>query len=86
LIYNDWLTSTLLQTKLFVPPLRPHHVPRPDLVKRLDDGLFRGCSLTLISAPAGYGKSTYDIYGKLGVHIRLQAVTRARELNLLPSS
>jgi ATP/maltotriose-dependent transcriptional regulator MalT len=56
------------------------------LVKRLDDGLFRGCSLTLISAPAGYGKSTYNIYGKLGVHSRLQAVTRARELNLLPSS
>lgn len=33
-------------------------MPRPELIQRLDDGLQGGCSLTLISAPAGYGKST----------------------------
>jgi ATP/maltotriose-dependent transcriptional regulator MalT len=31
-------------------------VPRPRLLKRLDDGLHR--RLTVISGPAGYGKST----------------------------
>lgn len=31
---------------------------RPDLLARLDAGLVRGCKLSLISAPVGYGKST----------------------------
>jgi LuxR family maltose regulon positive regulatory protein len=46
----------LLSTKLNIP--RPRHdlVPRPRLVQRLNDGLDR--KLTLISAPAGFGKTT----------------------------
>jgi LuxR family maltose regulon positive regulatory protein len=47
-----------LQTKLYVPPIRPALVSRPRLVQRLDAGLDRGCRLTLVSAPAGYGKTT----------------------------
>ncbi len=46
----------LLQTKLYVPRLRPSLVPRPHLIKKLNTGLHR--KLTLISAPAGFGKTT----------------------------
>ncbi|MEO8396676.1 MAG: serine hydrolase [Chloroflexota bacterium] len=46
----------LLRTKLYVPPKRPHLVPRPRLTERLNQGLTR--KLTLISAPPGFGKTT----------------------------
>ena len=46
----------LLTTKLFIPPTRPELVPRPRLIERLDRGLHR--KLTLISAPADFGKIT----------------------------
>ena len=59
----------ILQTKLYIPPIRPDPSPpdgtsalrarlvsRPRLIKRLNQGLYR--KLTLISAPAGYGKTT----------------------------
>jgi LuxR family maltose regulon positive regulatory protein len=46
----------LLTTKLFVPPARPDLVPRPRLTQRLNEGMTR--KLTLLSAPAGYGKTT----------------------------
>ena len=50
------MPAALLTTKLFFPPARPALVPRPRLVERLQAGL-RG-PLTLISAPAGSGKTT----------------------------
>jgi LuxR family maltose regulon positive regulatory protein len=50
------MTTPLLQTKLFIPPLRQELVSRPRLVDRLNAGL-RG-ELTLVSAPAGFGKTT----------------------------
>ncbi|MBE7555734.1 MAG: AAA family ATPase [Anaerolineales bacterium] len=43
-------------TKLYIPPPVPHLVPRPRLSERLNQGL--NGRLTLISAPAGYGKTT----------------------------
>ncbi len=46
----------LLRTKLAVPPLQPRLVPGPDLVGVLEQGGSR--KLTLISAPAGFGKTT----------------------------
>jgi LuxR family maltose regulon positive regulatory protein len=46
----------LLTTKLFIPPTRPELVPRPRLIEQLNGGLHR--KLTLISAPAGFGKTT----------------------------
>jgi ATP/maltotriose-dependent transcriptional regulator MalT len=46
----------LLRTKLYIPPLRHEQVPRPRLIERLNAGLDR--KLTLISAPAGFGKTT----------------------------
>jgi LuxR family maltose regulon positive regulatory protein len=48
----------LLTTKLYIPPPRPNLVPRPRLVQRLEEGLRLGRTLTLISAPAGFGKTT----------------------------
>jgi LuxR family maltose regulon positive regulatory protein len=52
------MLDTLLRTKLFVPPLRPNLVRRPQLVEQLNHGLQLGHRLTLISAPAGFGKTT----------------------------
>jgi LuxR family transcriptional regulator, maltose regulon positive regulatory protein len=46
----------LLATKLQVPRPRPHQVRRTHLFQRLQQGMER--TLTLISAPAGFGKST----------------------------
>jgi LuxR family maltose regulon positive regulatory protein len=50
------MTTELLATKLYVPPVRPEMVSRPRLIQRLNSGLHR--KLTLISAPAGFGKTT----------------------------
>src|SRR3972149_917641 len=50
------MEPALLATKLFVPPARPGLVPRPRLVDRLKASL--SCSLVLVSAPAGFGKTT----------------------------
>ena len=51
-------TLTLLTQKLFVPTLPARRVVRVPLLQRLDAGLTAGRGVTLISAPAGYGKST----------------------------
>jgi len=42
------VTDSILQTKLYVPPLRSSLVPRPRLIAKLDAGLEG--RLTLISA------------------------------------
>jgi LuxR family maltose regulon positive regulatory protein len=44
----------LLATKLFIPPARPNRVPRPRLIEQLKVSR----PLTLIAAPAGFGKTT----------------------------
>ena len=48
----------LLTTKLHRPTVRPDVVSRPRLLARLDEGLRHARPLTLVSAPAGYGKTT----------------------------
>ncbi len=50
------MSTPILATKLYIPPTRPELVPRPRLIERLNEGLRR--KLTLISAPAGFGKTT----------------------------
>jgi LuxR family maltose regulon positive regulatory protein len=57
--------TSLLNTKLYFPPLRLSLVPRPRLVERLEKGLSG--PLTLISAPAGYGKTTLMSEWRAGV-------------------
>ncbi len=46
----------LLKTKLFIPRPRKNLVSRPRLIESLNAGLDR--KLTLIAAPAGFGKTT----------------------------
>lgn len=46
----------ILATKLYLPPSRPHVVLRPRLIERLNAGLHG--KLTLVAAPAGFGKTT----------------------------
>src|SRR5438270_10091667 len=48
--------TPILATKLYLPRLRPNVVSRPRLIERLNEGLHR--NLTLIAAPAGFGKTT----------------------------
>src|SRR5713101_2942518 len=50
------MPTPLLATKLNIPRLRPNVVLRPRLIERLNEGLHR--KLALISAPAGFGKTT----------------------------
>ena len=52
------MPDPLLLTKLFIPPPRHTRVFRPRLVERLNAGLAAGSRLTLISAAAGFGKTT----------------------------
>ena len=49
------MSLTIISTKLYIPPIRKDYVPRPRLIKRLDEGLT--CKLALVSAPAGFGKT-----------------------------
>src|SRR5579859_2121305 len=50
------MASPLLETKLYVPRWRRGLVSRPKLSQRLNRGLE--AKLTLVSAPAGFGKTT----------------------------
>jgi LuxR family maltose regulon positive regulatory protein len=72
---------SLLATKLYIPPIRPELVSRPRLIEQLKAGLpTRGGfsrtrdafsrALTLISAPAGFGKTTLvsEWVHKVGAH------------------
>lgn len=48
----------LVTAKLHRPLVRSDVVPRPRLSRRLDDACHQGLKLTLVSAPAGFGKTT----------------------------
>ena len=50
------MATSILETKLYAPPIRPDTVSRPRLIERLNVRPER--KVTLISAPAGYGKTT----------------------------
>ena len=52
------MTGPLLVSKLRLPLARERGVARPELLLRLNHGLRSGHRLTLVSAPAGYGKTT----------------------------
>ena len=52
------MAAAVLVTKLYVPPPSPKAVSRPRLIEQLDAGLAAGSKLVLVSAPAGFGKST----------------------------
>ena len=48
------MLTPLLATKLYIPPARANRVPRSRLIEQLN--ILR--PLTLIAAPAGFGKTT----------------------------
>ncbi len=48
--------APILNTKIYIPPSRPYAVLRPRLRERLTAGMHG--KLTLVSAPAGFGKTT----------------------------
>jgi len=50
------MSTPILATKFYIPPPRAKIVLRPRLIERLNEGLQR--KLTLISASAGFGKTT----------------------------
>ena len=50
------MPAPILATKLYIPPPRTGIVLRPRLIERLNEG--KQAKLTLISAPAGFGKTT----------------------------
>ena len=52
------MATPILATKLYIPPSPQKVVARSRLVERLNEGFSLGRKLTLISAPAGFGKST----------------------------
>lgn len=53
------MSIPILRTKLRPPLIPPNLVPRPRLIERLNEGWRR--QLTLVSAPAGFGKTTLVI-------------------------
>jgi LuxR family maltose regulon positive regulatory protein len=52
------MAAPILATKLYIPPPRPKVVSRAHLIERLNEGLQHMPGVTLISAPAGFGKTT----------------------------
>jgi len=68
--------TPIVSTKLNTPRLRPHLITRPQLIDKLDAGAR--CPFILISAPAGYGKTTL-----LGSWIASRCLSAAR-LSLEP--
>lgn len=48
----------VLSTKLYIPPIQSSLVQRPRLVQHLENGYQSGKLVTLVSAPAGFGKTT----------------------------
>ncbi|MCQ3937846.1 MAG: helix-turn-helix transcriptional regulator [Chloroflexi bacterium] len=56
--YNCVVPAQILATKLYIPAPRSKIVLRPRLIERMNEGLAMGRRLTLISASAGFGKTT----------------------------
>jgi LuxR family maltose regulon positive regulatory protein len=57
-LYTRSMPAPILATKLYLPPPRPKAVLRPRLIERLNEAISAGRRLTLISAPAGFGKTS----------------------------
>jgi LuxR family maltose regulon positive regulatory protein len=57
-LYTCPVSALILTTKLYIPPPPLRVVSRPRLIERLNEGLSASHKLTLISAPAGFGKTT----------------------------
>jgi LuxR family maltose regulon positive regulatory protein len=76
------MSTPILTTKLTIPPRRPDWIVRLRLLNRLDEGLEG--KLTLISAPAGSGKTTLAASWLHGLSARKQSAPRVAWLSLDP--
>ena len=56
--YDPKVRTPVLATKLYAPTRRPQLVARPRLLEQLDTTLDANNRLALVSAPAGFGKTT----------------------------
>ena len=74
------MNSILLATKTQIPPQLSRHVPRPRLVEALESGL-RQRKFFLISAPAGYGKTTLLAQWAHASHARVAWLSLSAEDN-----
>ena len=52
------MSSSLLSTKLYIPPARANAIARPRLTEKLLSSVNHPGSFTLLSGPAGFGKTT----------------------------
>jgi len=52
------MSSSLLSTKLYIPPARANAIARPRLTEKLLNGLNQASSFVLLSGPPGFGKTT----------------------------
>jgi len=55
-VHDHNLGLNCCPNKLYIPRVRAELVSRPRLTERLNEGMTR--KLTLVSAPAGFGKAT----------------------------
>ena len=74
------IAPPLLKTKLHIPHRRPDRVPRLPLIKQLNERVQR--KLTLITAPAGYGKTTLASEWIHSLQFEATAKTRIAWLSL----
>lgn len=70
------MPASFLRTKLYIPPVPPEIVSRPRLMERLTAAVNR--KLTLVSAPAGFGKTT--LLSDWAHHIQRQRSSPARRI------
>ncbi len=73
------MSVPLLATKFYFPPGRQNFVSRSRLIERLQQGLQ--CPLTLVSAPAGYGKTTLMSEWRAGVGRSIPAAWLSLDTN-----
>src|SRR5215208_8084551 len=78
------MSTPILATKLYIPPPRPNVVFRSRLIEQLSEGLHHTPGVTLISAPAGFGKTTLVsswIYGLRIDDLQAKAVSQNKIVN-----
>jgi len=78
------MSTPILATKLYIAPPRPNVVLRPRLIARLNQGLHG--KLTLISAPAGFGKTTLVSVWLQSIERRAQSVEQLHDAPALRST
>ncbi len=78
------MSAPILATKLYIPSPRPKIVPRPRLIEQLNAGLASRRKLTVISAPAGFGKTTL-ISEWISERVKDEGGRMKEEENLYPS-